>query len=184
MDNLNLENYKAIIFDCDGVIYDIIDSIRQAVIDGIEKYKLTADIDEALGEVAQLIEELQNFPIPKIILNSYDLFKIKLLEGISLIKRLRIVIYVFNQYNKYKDEAGIFAGIDNIISKLSENGKKLAILTNNKNTHAEDILKRFDLLTYFELIIGFNEVTEVKPSPDGLNLILKKWNTKLLALLM
>ena len=42
--------------------------------------------------------------------------------------------------------------------------------------NAEDILKRFDLLKYFELIIGFNEVSEVKPSPDGLNLILKKWN--------
>ena len=29
-----------------------------------------------------------------------------------------------------------------------------------------------------ELIIGFNEVPEVKPSPEGLNLILKKWNIK------
>lgn len=178
MDNFNLDNYKGVIFDLDGVIFDSIDAITQAIEDGINKYKLNVDIKEALEEIAILIEDLQNFPIPKIILNAYDLLNVKLLEGTRVLKKLRIAIYVFNQYNTYKEDAGIFEGIDKIIQAINEKNLKLAILTNNKNTHAEDVLKRFDLDKYFELIIGFNEVTKVKPSPEGIQKILKEWNMK------
>ena len=136
MDNFDLEKYKGIIFDLDGVIFDIVGAVKQCVDDGVEKYKLKEKLkvtmEEALSEVAHLIEDLQNYPIPKIILNSYDLLQINLLEGQRLIKKLRIVIYVFNQFNKYKEDSGIFPGIDNLISKLHEQNKKLAILTNNK----------------------------------------------------
>jgi pyrophosphatase PpaX len=182
MDNFNLEKYKGIIFDLDGVIFDIVGAVKQSVEDGVDKYKLRdklkITLDEAFSEVAHLIEDLQNYPIPKIILNAYDLLQIKLLEGTRLIKKLRILIYVYNQFNKYKEEAGIYEGIEDIIKNLHNLNKKLAILTNNKNTHAEDVLKRFNLDQYFDLIIGFNEVEEVKPSPEGILKILESWKMK------
>jgi len=177
MDTLNLDNFKGVIFDLDGVIFDIIGCIKQAVEDAVEKYKIQTNIDDVLQEMAHLIEDLQHYPIPKIILNSYELLKdIQFLKGISFFKKFRVGVFLYNQFNKYKEDAGIFEGIDEIISKLHERNLKLAILTNNKNTHAEEVLKKFNLDKYFELIIGFNEVEEVKPSPEGINLILKKWN--------
>ena len=177
--NLNLNKLKGVIFDLDGVIFDIISSVQQSVDDAINKYKLKSEnIEEGLQEVAHLIEDLQNYPIPQIILNSYNLLQISLLEGHRLIKKLRIAVYVFNQFNKYKEEAGIFEGIDEVIKKLHGKHKKLAILTNNKNTHAEEVLKRFELDKYFDLIIGFNEVKETKPSPEGILKILEKWKVK------
>ncbi len=179
METINLSKLKGIIFDMDGVIYDIYDSIQQSVEDAINKYKLkNENADEGLQEVAHLIEDIQNYPIPQVILNSYDLLQIELLEGHRLIKKLRIAVYVFNQFNKYKEEAGIFEGIDELIKSIHSKHKKLAILTNNKNTHAEDVLKRFDLDKYFDLIIGFNEVAEVKPSPEGILKILNTWKAK------
>ncbi len=182
MSKIDLEDYRGIIFDLDGTIYDIVGSVKQAVEDGVEKYKLKdklkVSMDEALSEVAHLIEDLQNYPIPKIILNSYNLLQISLLEGQRLIKKLRIVIYVYNQFNKYNEDAGIFPNIEDIISKLHEQNKKLAILTNNKNTHAEEVLKKFNLNQYFDLIIGFNEVSEVKPNPEGILKILDTWKIK------
>jgi len=90
---------------------------------------------------------------------------------------MRIAIFIFNQFNKYREDATIFKGIDDIISKLSKK-VKLAILTNNKSTYAEDVLKKFNLIQHFETIIGFNDVKEVKPSPEGIEKILKIWNLK------
>ncbi|MHA1292072.1 MAG: HAD family hydrolase [Promethearchaeota archaeon] len=176
MDSLDISNYRGIIFDLDGVIFDIADCIKQAVEDAIEKYKIETNTDNVLQEIAHLIEDIQHYPVPKIILQSYELLKdVEFLNGLTYFKKLRVSVYLFNQFNKYKENAGIFDGINSIIEYLYRKNLKLAILTNNKSNYAEEILKKFNLDKYFELIIGFNDVDEVKPSPDGINKILKKW---------
>ncbi|MHA1149563.1 MAG: HAD family hydrolase [Promethearchaeota archaeon] len=172
-----MESIKGVIFDLDGVIFDIIESIKKSVEDTIEKYKINVVKEDVLQEIAHLIEDLQNYPIPKIILNSFDLLKVKFLEGLTFFKKLRIGVYLFNQFNKYKEDAGIFKEIDEVIFKLAEN-KKLAILTNNKKEHAEEVLEKYNLKQYFEKIFGFNEVEDVKPSPSGILKIIKQWNFK------
>ncbi|MFX1499692.1 MAG: HAD family hydrolase [Promethearchaeota archaeon] len=178
MEKINLDNYKGIIFDMDGVIFNISDAIKKAVDDSVDKYQINVNTDEIMEEVAHLIEEIQNYPVPKIVLNSYDLLKVKFLEGLSFFKKLRIAIFMFNQFNKYKDaESTIYKGIDKLISKLAKN-QKLAILTNNKSQYAEEILAKFNLTDYFSMIIGFNDVTKVKPSPEGILKIIDKWKLK------
>ena len=179
MDTINLDNYKGIIFDLDGVIFNITNAIRKAVDDGIEKYQLNVKRDSVMEEVAHLIEEIQNYPVPKILLNSYDLLKLEFLRGISFFKRLRIAIFLFNQFNKYKDsEATIFKNIDGLIANLFKKKVNLAILTNNKSSYAEEVLGKFNLNMYFDTIFGFNDVTKVKPNPEGIIKILEKWNIK------
>jgi len=178
MDKINLDNYKAIIFDLDGVIYDITEAIDISVEDAIKKYTLNVKKDDIMQEIAHLIEEIQNYPVPQIILKSYDLLKeINALEGLKYFKKMRIAIFLFNQFNKYREDAKIFEGVEEIISKLSKK-VKLAILTNNKSSYAEEVLEKFNLTNYFETIIGFNDVKEVKPSPEGLEKILKIWSLK------
>ncbi len=178
MDKINLDNYKGIIFDMDGVIFNISDAIRKAVDDSVNKYQLNVKQNEVMEEIALLIEELQNYPVPKIILNSYNLLKVQFLEGLNYFKKLRIAIFMFNQFNKYKDaESSIYDGIDKLVSTLSKH-RKLAILTNNKSQYAEEILDKFDLSDFFGTIIGFNDVSEVKPNPEGILKILDKWNIK------
>lgn len=179
MEKINVQNYKGIIFDLDGVIYDITEAIKKAVDDGIDKYDLkNVNRDDVMEEIAHLIEEIQNYPVPKILLNSFDLLKVKFLEGLSFFKKLRIAIFLFNQFNKYKEaESRIFDGIDKLISKLAKH-VKLAILTNNKSQYAEEVLDKFNLTKFFDTIIGFNDVTEVKPNPEGILKIIHKWNLK------
>lgn len=178
MEKLDMGKIKGVIFDLDGVIFDIIGAIRQSIEDAVVKYKIETNIDDVLEEMAHLIEDLQHYPVPKIILQSYDLLKdIEFLKKLSFFKKVRVGIYIFNQFNKYKEDAQIYDGVFELISALSER-VNLAILTNNKNTHAEEVLKKFGLDKFFKLIVGFNEVTEVKPSPEGINLILKNWNMK------
>jgi HAD superfamily hydrolase (TIGR01549 family) len=179
MDKIELEKFKGIIFDLDGVIYDITNAIEKAVDDAIEKYELNVKREDVMQEIAHLIEEIQHYPVPKMILNSYDLLKVNFLEDLKYFKKMRIAVFLFNQFNKYRENAGIFDGIDDLISLLS-NKVKLAILTNNKSTYAEEVLDKFNLRKYFEseTIIGFNDVTEVKPSPEGILKILEIWKLK------
>jgi len=179
MNELNLDEFKGIIFDLDGVIYDITEAIKKAVDDGIEKYKMKVNRDEVMEEIAHLIEDMQNYPVPEIILNSYHLLDIKFLEGLTYFKKLRIGIYLFTQFNKFKDtESKLFKEIDNLIRELSKKKLKLAILTNNKSSYAEDVLSKFNLIKFFDPIIGFNDVSKVKPDPEGIFKILEKWKIK------
>lgn len=179
MEKIEISNYKGIIWDLDGTIYDIIEAIKKAVDDGIEKYNLNVIRDVVMEEVAHLIEEIQNFPVPKILLNSYELLKLEFLKGISFYKKLRIAVFIFNQFNKYKEaESSIFKGIDGLILKLYEKKLNMAILTNNKSSYADEVLNKFNLSKFFSIIIGFNDVSEVKPNPEGILKILEKWNIK------
>ena len=179
MEKINLEEFKGIIFDMDGVIYNISEAIEKAVDDSVEKYEMNVKTEEIMEELAHLIEEIQNYPVPKILLNAYDLLEVKFLEGLTFFKKLRIAVFLFNQFNKYKDsESSIYDGIDILIKKIYDNKLKLAILTNNKSQYAEEVLEKFNLTKYFHTIIGFNEVSEVKPSPEGILKILDRWKIK------
>jgi HAD superfamily hydrolase (TIGR01549 family) len=175
MEKINLDNYKGIIFDLDGVIYDINDAIKQAVDDIIEKYELKVNKDAILQEIAHLIEKLQYKPVPKSILDSYNLLQLDFLEGLSYFKKLRIGLFLLNQFNTYRKDAGIFEGIREVIQALASDDLELAILTNNKSEYAEEVLDKFDLTQYFATIIGFNELSNVKPDPEGLLKIIHKW---------
>lgn len=176
MENINLEKIRGIIFDLDGVIYDITDAIKKAVEDGVEKYKLEVEVDSVLQEIAHLIEEIQHYPVPKIILNSYELLKVEFLGDMSYMKKLRIAVFLFNQFNEYREDSSLFNGIEELIENLSNKNLKLAILTNNKSQYAGEVLDKFDLTKYFPTIIGFNDVSEVKPSPEGILKIIDKWS--------
>ena len=96
MEKINLEKYKGIIFDLDGVIFNISEAIEKAVDDSVEKYEMNSSVntEEIMEELAHLIEEIQNYPVPKILLNSYDLLEVKFLEGLSYFKKLRIAIFL------------------------------------------------------------------------------------------
>lgn len=73
-------------------------------------------------------------------------------------------------YNPYVSTP--FPWLRNILPKLAKK-YKLAILTNSSKesviTHLEGYLK------YFRVIVSSDEVEKLKPNPEGINLIIKKW---------
>ena len=173
-----LDGVKLVILDLDGVIFDIIDAIRQSAADGIEKYQLKTTIEETMADLARLIEILQATPIPKIVLDSYELLKIPALEGYSLIKRLRIALYFYARFREYKDSATIFPRIDEIIKTLAERAINVAVFTNQKASYAREVLDRFNLAEYITQIFGFNEVSKTKPDPEGILKLMEVYDIK------
>ncbi|OLS16058.1 MAG: HAD-superfamily hydrolase [Promethearchaeota archaeon CR_4] len=163
-----LEGVKLVIFDLDGVIFDIVGAIRRSAADGIQKYDLKTTIEDTMADLAHLVEKLQAVPIPQIVLNSYELLKIPALDGIPLLKRLQITLYFYARFREYKNEAKLFPRIDEIIKQLAARQIPLAIFTNQKASYAQEVLQKFGLAQYFNKIFGFNEVKKTKPDPEGI----------------
>jgi len=174
-----LDKKKLIIFDFDGVIFNISEPLKKATQDGIKKYSIKTPEEEITEDLAHLIEEIQNYAIPQVLLNAYDLTKdVAFLNKYRLIKRIRIGIYMYNQFRQYNEDSGIFPGMELLIKSLHKKGYTLCIFTNNKRTHPIGILERYDLVRYFKLIYGFNEVSETKPSPEGILKIMNELKIK------
>ncbi len=171
-----LQDIDLVIFDVDGVIFDIIDAIKQTVENGIEKYKLQSNLQEAMQQVSHLLENVQSMPIPKMILESKELFDIPLFGDMTVLRKLRIAASFYGDFRAKKEECGIFPGIDKVIKGLHDKGKKLSILSNNKKSYVIEALGKHGLQDYFNHILGFNEVKNTKPDPEGLIKILEKEN--------
>ncbi len=81
-------------------------------------------------------------------------------------------------YDKYdKDALGRWAPYPDagaVLKKLSTAGYRMGVVSNCGAHAADTVLERFSLAGYFEIILSRNDVSYLKPSPEGLNLALKK----------
>lgn len=173
-----LDNVKLVIFDSDGVLFDIIDAVRETVRSGLEKYNIEADLQESVQEVSHMLEKAQTMAIPEMILGAKELLQLNFVESFTVLKRLRIAVSFYGDFRERKKDSVMFEGIDDLVKALAKKGIKLAILSNNKRSSIIENLNKWNLLKYFEQIFGFNEVTKVKPNPEGLLKILESEKIK------
>lgn len=71
------------------------------------------------------------------------------------------------------DEAILCKPIDNLIKSLYKSGKKLAVFSANQHVTACSVLRKFYLDSYFQMIVGADDVINRKPHPEGLLMILQ-----------
>ena len=102
MANAVLAGIKLVVFDVDGVIFDIVEAIRDTVVEGLEKYHLKADLQDAMQDISGVMELAQSMPIPQIILNAKELLEVPLLEGFTILKKLRIAVSFYSKYREKK----------------------------------------------------------------------------------
>ncbi|MHA1792260.1 MAG: HAD family hydrolase [Promethearchaeota archaeon] len=177
---LKFENVKFIIFDFDGVLFNGLEAIKMGVRYAIEKYDLNVDFDQAVDDIAHLIQKLMPIPIPKIILQSYSLLgEVGFLQHFkSYFKKLRVGLSIYREYLKQVENMSVYDGIPEMLDILSAKGIKFAIFTSGTRSSVMEKLERAGISQFFpeELIIGAGEVTpgHVKPDPEGIEIIFKK----------
>ncbi|MFX0133757.1 MAG: HAD family hydrolase [Candidatus Hodarchaeota archaeon] len=161
---------KAIVWDLDGtLIHFKIDFLRarKIAIKILKKYGVPTHLLTVKGSILENIEYSREF------------FK---KEGISEERIKEIIDEVDNEIIKIEYEAAINASIINGIDEVLEFAKvknlKQAIFTFNTKKNAEISLKKVNLLHYFNVIIGRDNVTNLKPHPDHLYYICKALNVK------
>jgi len=98
-------------------------------------------------------------------------------EGYTQKKINEIIEEVNNDIIKIEYEAAqdatMIKGIDQVLEFARNNNLKQAIFTFNTRRNAEISLKKVNLLHYFDLIVGRDNITNLKPHPDHLTYICK-----------
>ena len=169
--------FKAIIFDFDGTLVDISEALHKSVEEVFEYYKIEADVDKTIVEIAALLETMQGYPLPKIILQSYDMFKyITTLESLSFLKKLRVAAKMFSKFLTYAEDAPLFPNTIKLIKKLKKSSD-LYIVSHNQTKNIIDRLEIEGIVDYFKGIYGADLLPELKPSPNSLLPVFENYKT-------
>jgi len=146
--------YKNIIFDFDGVIIDSHD---------VQIKALTESFKAICGE-----------GVP-----SYDNFF--MLSGDSLkniFTQLGLPLEMIPVYQKISREniglIKIHEGMLELLKKLNEVGYFCALCTGKDRSRTIEILKHFNIEQYFKIVVCSDDVTNPKPHPESLFLIMEK----------
>jgi phosphoglycolate phosphatase len=157
-----MENIRAIIFDFDFTLADSSKGVEECVSYGFNMLDL---------------------PIP----SKQEIFKT---IGLSL-KETFITLAGIQNKNKAEafshyfiqkadevmaDLTVIFDDVPNVIHLLKDNGILIGIVSTKFRYRIESILARENLLEYFDVIIGAEDVMNHKPNPESLLLALNKLN--------
>ncbi len=158
---------KGLIFDLDGVITDTAKLHFEAWKKTLAKYKITYTEKEN--------ELLKGLSREKTLLEILKLKKVKLdKKEIEKVCEDKNNLYISFLNTKLK-KSDILPGIEKLLKEAKKLKLKMAIASSSKN--AKLILKKLDVLKYFDYIVDVDKIENGKPAPDiylaaasGLNL--------------
>ncbi|TET60695.1 MAG: HAD family hydrolase [Promethearchaeota archaeon] len=161
---------KAIIWDLDGtLIHFKIDYLRarKTAIEILKKYGVPKRF---LTVKISILENMKS---------AREFFET---EGLPHKKINEIIEEVDNEIIKIEYKAALNAvminGIDQVLEFARHKNLKQAIFTFNTQKNAEISLKKVNLSHYFNLIVGRDNITNLKPHPDHLIYICQQLNVK------
>ncbi len=136
-----MKKYDVILFDLDGTLTDPAIGITNSVMHSLKKYGIEV-VDRT---------ELYKFIGPPLH-ESYEKF-----YGFSADEALRAVEH-YREYYRVKGiyENLVYDGIEELLVKLNENGKKVILATSKPEIFAREILRYFGLDKYFYYAAGAN----------------------------
>ncbi|MFX1476969.1 MAG: HAD family hydrolase [Promethearchaeota archaeon] len=159
---------KAIIFDFDGTLLDIKKILERSIEEVLTEKKVNVDMEITIQEIGALLETIQGYPLPKVLLESYEIFKhITSLNDLSYFKQLRIAVEIFSKYLEYSKDAPFFPGTKPLLKRLKKH-HDLFIVSHNKTETIQEHLKKERIKTYFKAVFGSDKIPVQKPDPLAL----------------
>ena len=154
---MDISKIKAVVFDCDGVMFDTAMANRKYYDEVLQTFGKPALNEEQFANVHMMtvgaaIDYL--FPGTEDLSSVYDCLK-----NIGYHKFIRYMI--------------MEKGLKELLIKLKGNGYIRGIATNRTNT-MEKVLEDFHLEEYFEVVVTAAIVKKPKPDPEQLFLIMEK----------
>lgn len=145
-----LNEFDIFLFDFDGTLFDTLESSIYVFEEAYKHIGIKVNHDEVLGYTRE--------PIP----NSYKRL-VGSMEGYpSFIKDIDDLVHS----QKVVDMTKIYSETAEILKFLKANKKIVGIVTSNSKKHVIDILNKFGLASYFDVIVGNREAPNPKPSPE------------------
>ena len=89
-----------------------------------------------------------------------------------------------NFYAQTVDEGSfLFPGVTSTLAVLAENGLPMGLVTNKPTPFVMPLLEKLGIATYFQVVIGGDDVENKKPHPEPLFKVMEKLNLSAEALL-
>lgn len=162
---------KLLIFDIDGVLVDVSSSYLLAI-------KRTAEF--FLGRLIDK-EEVEDFKLKGGYNDDYDCAE-AILKNRDIHIPKEIIIKKFQEYYLGTNYTGLMKNevwlLDKKILESLSKKYRLAILTGRPKEEAVYVLRKANTKKYFSTLITREDVKNKKPSPEGINVILKRAKTK------
>ncbi len=169
------------IFDCDGVIIDSAEDIADSVNASLKRFGYwTVPLEKIKEFVGDGTEKLLLRSLKFSTKNKFDENSPYSKENFEKILKFYLEYY----YSHAVEKTHLYAGIKELLRVLKSKGKKVCLLTNKPQKIAEVILKKLEVLEYFDFITGPDTLDEngkiipKKPEPDGLFYSVRKINEK------
>lgn len=158
---------KLIIFDMDGVVVDTEPLYR----------KLNKELYDELGADITL-EEQYSF-----VGNGSEIIWTKIKNKCNLKQDVKELMELsrkkkYEYLSREKVEITPINGIENLLSSLKNNGFMIAMASSSPRSNIEVILKKVNLINYFEYIVSGEDVKRGKPNPDIFLKAAEKFNAK------
>lgn len=158
-----MKSYSTILFDLDGTLTDSSLGIINSIIYALEKFDIN-DYDMSL---------LKKFLGPPLH-ESFEKFM-----GFDKEKSLQAVKF-YREYFSSKGllENEVYAGVNDLLQNLKENGKTLVVATSKPQPFTDKIMEHFDLAKYFDFIAGSNMDTTRSKKAEVIEYALSECNIK------
>jgi len=155
---MDVSKIKAVVFDCDGVMFDTALANRKYYDEVLHKFNKPQLSNEQFTNVHMMtVETAIEYLFPKM-----D----DLTDVYNCLKTIG--------YNKFIKYMIMEKGFENLLIKLKQNQYLTGIATNRTNT-MEKILRDFYLEKYFDIVITAAKVKKPKPDPEQLLIILREF---------
>ena len=147
---------RAVLFDMDGTLVNTLPDIAAAINAALAELRLQPLAAERIGVfigkgprslALRVLDEQPSLDVG---------------QRHALVDAL-IAGYVKHYEPRIGTAASVYPGVANALASLHGQGLKLAVVTNAMQHLAERVLTRFDLLSFFELVLGGDRVVRGKP---------------------
>ena len=130
--------YRYILFDLDGTLTDPKEGITRCVQYALQYFGIEADTEDLIDFIGPpLLESFQKY------------YHLDDEQGHMALKKYR---------ERFSDigifENGVYPGILPLLEELKGQGRKIALATSKPGVYAERILERYELLPYFDAVVG------------------------------
>jgi HAD superfamily hydrolase (TIGR01509 family) len=158
-------NVKAVIFDLDGTLVGFNLDYR-ALRAEVKGYLVKRGVPASVLSLKENIFEM---------LNKAELFVKNSGKSAEAVEQIRSE--AFGIAEKYELEAamstGLLSGAVEALKALKRMGLKIGLCTINSEKSASYILQRFKIAEFFDVVVTRNMVSQVKPHPEHLQVVLE-----------
>ena len=158
---MNIDNIKAVIFDCDGVMFDTAEANKKFYNELLEHFNKPELTEEQFTKVHMFtVTSALEYLFPEL----EDLDAVyKILKNIG--------------YSKFIKYMHMEKGLRKLLSRLKSNGYIRGVATNRTNTMGK-VLNDNNLKDEFEIVVTAFDVESPKPAPDQLLKIMNHFKLK------